>query len=452
MKKNIFLVLMILIICAAVQAKQKIAAEPSPDVKSGLQVVIEPADQLYGVPFSLRITGLKANETVTLEAHSTDAVRVEWQSSAVFKADEKGTVDVNRTAPVSGDYTGVDSLGLLWSMNPIKYKGERVPTYNYERSIDYITVRISAVTSEGKTAAAMMRRYFHMPGSALVRVPLQQDGLEGYLYYPDEGGPHPGLIILSGSDGGLHEWLAQVMASNGFAALTLAYWGYRDLPKELVEIPLEYFQKAIAWMKTQKAVRADRLAVVGGSKGGELALLLGATYFDDIKAVVAWVPSGITWKGISEQRSGSSWSRNGKGLPYIPWTFTREDAIKWQKGELHSFRHLYAFDKIDPAAIDQATIKVEKIKGPVLLVSGTDDQTWPSSDFSDMVMQRLEKFKHPYEYKHLKYEGAGHKVFLPYLITGGSRSFIGGTPKANAHGGMNSWTEMLAFLHRHLDQ
>ncbi len=69
-----------------------------------------------------------------------------------------------------------------------------------------------------------------------------------------------------------------------------------------------------------------------------------------------------------------------------------------------------------------------------------------------MVMQRLEKFKHPYKYKHLKYEGAGHKVFLPYLITGGSRSFIGGTPKANAHGGINSWAEMLAFLHRHLDQ
>jgi dienelactone hydrolase len=182
-----------------------------------------------------------------------------------------------------------------------------------------------------------------------------------------------------------------------------------------------------------------------------LALLLGDTYHD-IKAVVAWVPSGITWKGISEQRSGSSWTRNGKGLPYVPWTFTREDAIKWQKGELDSCRHFYALDKIDPAVIDKATIKVEKIKGPVLLVSGTDDQTWPSSDFSDMVMRRLEKFKHPYEYKHLKYEGAGHKVFLPYLITGGGRSFIGGTPRANAHGGMNSWAEMLAFLHRHLDQ
>jgi hypothetical protein len=60
--------------------------------------------------------------------------------------------------------------------------------------------------------------------------------------------------------------------------------------------------------------------------------------------------------------------------------------------------------------------------------------------------------KKHYEYKHLKYEGAGHKVFLPYLITGGSRTFIGGTPKANTHGGMNSWAEMLAFLHRHLDQ
>ena len=52
MKKIIFLVLMILIICATLQAKQKKAADLSPDVKPGLQVVIEPADQLYGVPFS----------------------------------------------------------------------------------------------------------------------------------------------------------------------------------------------------------------------------------------------------------------------------------------------------------------------------------------------------------------------------------------------------------------
>ncbi len=75
--------------------------------------------------------------------------------------------------------------------------------------------------------------------------------------------------------------------------LALAYFGLENLPPELYEIPLEYLETAIRWMSNQPTVNADRLAVVGGSRGGELALLLGAT-FPKLRAVVACVPSGVT--------------------------------------------------------------------------------------------------------------------------------------------------------------
>ena len=69
------------------------------------------------------------------------------------------------------------------------------------------------------------------------------------LVYPTAPGPHPAALVLGGAGGGLREGAAQALASEGFAALTLAYLGVDPMPRELVEVPLEYFERAIAWLK-----------------------------------------------------------------------------------------------------------------------------------------------------------------------------------------------------------
>jgi dienelactone hydrolase len=426
---------------------------PSNVGESDLRIVIEPAGQIFGTPFSITVTGLMPGEQASINARSIDASKIVWESNAVFKADTRGIIDVGKQAPLSGDYTDADSLGLLWSMKPQNPKGKRIAPYSHDE-VNGLTVEFTVKDSEGQTATARLRRYYQMPGQGLTRVPLEKDGLYGFLYHPVSGGPFPGVIILGGSNGGLYEWLAQAFASNGFAALTLAYFNYQDLPQELVEIPIEYFFKAIAWMKTQKGIKSDSLGVVGGSKGAELALLLGSIC-DDFKAIVAWVPSGYVWQGISQNmRLASSWSRNGQGLPYMSGVLTPEDIAKYRKGEMDSVRQFYALglEQADPVKIEQATIPVEKIKAPILLVSGTDDQTWPSAEFSEAIMQRLEKYSHAYEHKHIRCEGAGHMVFLPYFISGQNRYMNGGNAKDDAHGSLISWTKTMAFLHRHLDQ
>ena len=420
--------------------------------ESGLQIVIDPADQIFGAPFSITVTGLKSGEQATIKAYSTDASRVTWESKAVFKANDRGIIDVGKQAPLSGDYTDADILGLLWSMKPQNPKGKRLYPYSHDE-VNGLTVNLTVTDSGGQTAAARLRRYYQMPGKGLTRVPLDEDRLYGFLYHPASGGPFPGVIILGGSNGGLYEWLAQAFASHGFAALTLAYFNYQDLPRELVEIPLEYFSKAVAWIKAQKAVKGDSLGLVGGSKGGELALLFSALH-NDARAVVAWVPSGYIWQGIShDMKLVSSWSYNGQGLPFIRAVVTPEDIAKYEKGELDSVRQFYTLglEQADPKTIEQATIQVEKIEAPILLVSGTDDQTWPSAEFSDAIMERLEKHGHLYEHKHIRYEGAGHMLFMPYFITGQNRFMNGGNPRDDAHGSLLSWTETIAFLHRHLD-
>ena len=229
---------------------------PGMTFESGLQIVIDPADQIFGTPFSIKITGLKSGEQAAIKTRSTDSSGITWDSNAGFKADNSVIIDVGNLAPISGDYTDSDMLGLLWSMKPQNPKGKRIAPYSHDK-VNGLTVHLTVTDSEGQTAIARLRRYYQMPGEGLTRVPLEQDGLYGFLYHPASGGPFPGVIILGGSNGGLYEWLAQAFASNGFAALTLAYFNYQDLPQELVEIPLEYFLKAVAWIKTQKTIKAD---------------------------------------------------------------------------------------------------------------------------------------------------------------------------------------------------
>lgn len=113
----------------------------------------------------------------------------------------------------------------------------------------------------------------------------------------------------------------------------------------------------------------------------------------------------------------------------------------------------------DPLAVERATIPVEKIRGPVQLVSGMDDQMWPSSDLADIAFRRLEAHHHPFPFRHLKYPGAGHMILVPYwpiaqgrvqtLQIEGLRDILltqGGSMKADAEAGTDAWRDSLAFL------
>jgi dienelactone hydrolase len=423
-----------------------------------LAVRVSPDVAIMGSPFTVVVSGLEPGGQVTVGARSTDGRGRLWQSAAVFAASGAGTVDLSTQAPVSGGYDGADIFGLLWSMKPAAVRDKRPPSYAQDE-VNGWTVDFTAVDGAGRSASARLRCVYQMPGQALVRVPLDRDGMSGFLYYPAEGGPFPGVLILGGSNGGLYEWLAQALASNGFAALTLAYFNYPGLPAELVEIPLEYFDKAKEWLKAQPKVKPGRLGLAGGSKGGELALLV-ASRWDDLGAVVAWTPAAHVWEGLSQNYfspdyvARSSWSLEGRPLPFVEFKARPEDKEKEMKGELASYvpLHKRALVENGPAVLEQAAIRVERIKAPLLLVTGTLDQTWPADEFCREIAARLRKAGFPYELKHVSHKDAGHGSFLPYLVTANTAPINGGTDQANAAAGFDSWKETIAFLRKHLDR
>jgi len=425
------------------------------------RIVTVPAVALYGQPFSWRVTGLRPGERVTLRAVSKDARQVVWESEAVFEADPDGAVDVGGQAPVSGSYAGADIFGLLWSMKPTNSETKK-PIAFRDHGTDGWSVDLTAVDSNGKKVTTRFRCVFQRPGEALVRVPLDQDGLKGFLYYPAKGGPFPGVVLLGGSEGGLYEPRARAFASNGFAALTLAYFNYPGLPDEMVEIPLEYFERATAWMKAQPKIKPRALGIVGGSTGGEMALL-AASRSRDFRAVVALTPAAHLWEGYTmrffspDYLPTSACTLGGRPLPYVSFKVSAEDKEKEMKGELASFVHFFrdSLAQSDPATVEKAAIPVEKIQAPILLVSGTDDQIWPAEEFCAAIVARLKKAGFPYEIKHLSIERGGHMSCVPWLVTANRGLLIdgdpsGGSPQADAQGGYRSWAETIAFLHRHL--
>jgi len=429
---------------------------PAATPEGPLRIGLDPATALMGTPFSFTVTGLKPGERVVIKGYTIDRAGLAWNSQAEFLASAQGAVDLARQAPASGSYSGTDIFGLLWSMKPPDTPGKRPPSFATDETNGW-TVDFTATDSAGNAATARLLRVYQMPGQGLVRIPLREDGMTGFLYCPAKGGPFPGVMILGGSGGGLYEWLAQAVASNGFAALSLAYFKYADLPAELVEIPLEYFHKAAAWLKSRPEVRADRIGLAGGSKGGELALLLASRY-NDFRAVAAWSPAAHSWEGLSKKyfapgyRPLASWSFDGTPLPFVSFKTAQEDKEKQMKGELNSFVELYrgSLDRNDPALVKQALIPVERIKAPLLLISGTLDQTWPADEFCREILERLEQASFPYELRHVSNQDAGHMSFLPYLITANTAAINGGKDQANAAAGFRSWKELLDFLQRHL--
>jgi pimeloyl-ACP methyl ester carboxylesterase len=287
-------------------------------------------------------------------------------------------------------------------------------------------------------------------------IAVRDDGLVGTLFLPGTPPPHPIVITLGGSSPGIFTPPAALLASNGIAALALAYFGVGQLPRALKQIPLEYFGTAIQWCSRREELRPNAIAVAGGSRGGELALLLAAT-FPEIVAVVGWSASGLLYGGIDKpDRPVAAWNIGGSDLPFAGFDLT---AVNWNERPLRMTSGFIAALS-DEKTVRAAEIPVERINGPVLLMSGTDDQVWPSSILSEIAIRRLRDHNHPFRYEHLSYDGAGHGIGPPlgrlntthfvHPVLGQGFEF-GGTPDLNWQASLSSWQHIVAFLEASLE-
>ncbi len=424
---------------------------------SSLILTATPADALIDVPRHLVVRGATPGAQVTLTARTARAGGVVWHAQATFVADADGTVDVSRDAPVSGSYQGVSAMGLVWSQVPEDGKSRDVFAQPVIAPL-VTTVVAQAVDGSLRSSVSFTQR---LAAEGVTRRDVREDGLVGTLYLPPGEGPHPAVMILNGSGGGINEPRAALYASHGYAAFALGYFKGPGLPDYISNTPLEYFKQGMDWLRRTVRPAHDFVALSGQSRGGELVLLLGATFPEAVSAVIGYVPSALIHSAQNAcdpaiGREGPTWLLDGKPLPHI-WENNR--TASWAPFEegppphRHAKAMLTALDDAD--AVERARIPVEKILGPVMLLSAQDDGSWPSSLYSRMVTQRLAAHAHPHVVEHLDFDRAGHAIVFPFVPTtqlvyahpvSGKISTGGGEPEANAIADERSWAAVQAFL------
>jgi dienelactone hydrolase len=435
-------------------------ALPPPELWSGwtyedtYPLYVDQPVALLDQPVTIRVEKLKSNQPLTLRLSTLDPkTQLVWESFATFEADDQGVIDLASSQPLYGTYKGIDSMGLFWSMLPVGAADpESTSLYIGPQGL---TLILTAESGTSKLATTTLTRLLH---TELTEQVVRDDGLAGTFFYPKSAGRYPAVIMLGGSGGGLDESTAQLLASHGYATLALAYFRYDSLPPDLEEIPLEYFGKAIAWLKNQPVIEPGQIAINGGSRGTEAVLLAAAYYPTDVKAVIAWMPSAVAWQADSiggYLQGRPAWTFEGKPIPALKQALTPDIIGTFLRiGGPYQNKTAYEPALADPAAVAAAAIPVENIEGPILLISGKDDQLWPSGRMADMIMARLKAKNHPFADLNLSYEGAGHWVGVPYLPAVSStrnRVYLaGGTMEANAAASSDSWSKMLAFLDQQL--
>lgn len=280
------------------------------------------------------------------------------------------------------------------------------------------------------------------PGRDGVRI--DADGIFANFLPAAGKGRHPAILLLGGSEGGLGSGalrMARGLQAAGFSVLQLSYYRSPGQPENFASIPLETFDRGLAWLKARKDVNAARIGVVGASKGAEAALIVGSRH-PEVKAIVAGMPSAFAWPAFGfggPPIEGASWSLNGVDLPSLPY-----GPFDPATGLLS----IYANGLKDAGEHPDAVIPVEKARGAILLVCGMDDRLWPACPMADMVKTRAPRAQV------LAYPDAGHAVFgLPLADDDAalpSLASLGGTPQGNNAARKDGWPRVIAFLKKAL--
>lgn len=258
----------------------------------------------------------------------------------------------------------------------------------------------------------------------MIYTSVKNEGFDGVLYQADNRKDKI-IIVMSGSNGGLKmtKQVAESYYRNGIPALALGLFKTKETPKELVSVPVEYVENAIKYLKQQGY---QKIGIDGMSKGSEMALL-AASMFPDISCVIARVPSyfvseGLAGKGNKRAPSGTScWSYNGKDFPYAPYKMRTINLYKIIKEEKELKLLTINGDKdITPETI----IPVERINGPVLLISSKHDEVWPSYESANIIDEKLNAVSFPYTHKHVALEYMSHAALteVSWLIKKGFKT------------------------------
>ena len=267
---------------------------------------------------------------------------------------------------------------------------------------------------------------------------IDADGFYG-AYWKCRGGSDCALIAMLGDDPEDYmarsavKWLLRL----GVNVMTMSP-GKKDYGHH--NYPLERIERAIAWMR-KSGIR--KIGIAGASTTGTLALT-AASLFPDITLTIAMTPSDFVWQGFMQgKRDGckewpidgeSLFSYRGKPLPYMPfcyqhpryWQVVAEESKR--TGDMLNSRKLFDDSEAAHPISEDEFIKVENIKGRLVLIGAEDDVLWDTGKYIRRMEARLASRPHECDTEIDVYKHGTHFVFpdgmLKTMLPIGSALFV----------------------------
>lgn len=166
-------------------------------------------------------------------------------------------------------------------------------------------------------------------------------GFKATLFAKNNIQNQPAIVILGGGIWG--DYWGQEVAKVDYVGLSLPFYRQEGLPQLMEEIPLEYFENALHWLKEQPEANPNKIIVMGASRNAELALLIASYFPKSVHGVIAYSPSSVTWSNtvlpFNSDSVKPSWTYRNKPVPFIPMekikgsqSTTIETISYWEQG------------------------------------------------------------------------------------------------------------------------
>jgi len=262
-----------------------------------------------------------------------------------------------------------------------------------------------------------------------------------------------GVINLFGGYPGILEYKSALHASHGFASMALAYFGVDHLPSDVLEkLDLEYFEKAVQYLKNHPDVQGDNgIGVFSICKGAQLGIMM-ATYLKDIRCLVSI-------NGVCVCGCGS--------VKYKDQNFDFEymDYDQISPNQDNDLANMLTYNVSDTQLV------IEELPGFIpfhkqrhvsyMIVAGLSDTSMPSRFLVGEMERLLHEEKHP-DFEILKYTDAGHLIeppnvpFVDSFYQSGTKfeAFMtnGGKLASHCKSQEDSWPKVLNFMKQRLTE
>lgn len=229
--------------------------------------------------------------------------------------------------------------------------------------------------------------------------------MDTHLYLSDSG-KQPLLVAFGGGSGG-NDWERNYLKqkrdsilAHGYALLAIGYFNSDQAPDALDRISLNAIADTIMNIaRRTPQIDTTRIILMGASKGGELVLNLASRY-PCFTGVIALSTSHVSFPALTISANTSSWTYNNAEVPFVPAPF--ETIWPALKGDLYGAFSLMLKNKV---AVSEAEIEIEKINGPILIISADQDEQWPATEMSDQLIDRLKRNNFARPYNHIVVPG-----------------------------------------------